>query len=679
MSSISAVRVKDIILDNNHPFASQYGGPDAIGFITFKGMAGGSSKMWSDKINVAKPLFSNIKNHPLLNEIVLIIDSIDDSIYNKGGSSKYYLPSIAIFNHPHHNALPPLSTFKNNNPTTDDYIRSENGMVRRVIDEGTDIVLGEYFKEQMNIKPLTSYEGDVIIEGRFGNSIRFGSTNIGNIFTRNNWSSTGSIGDPITIIRNGQQEFDNPDMERAGWINQPENIDNDASSIYLTSNQQIMGFTPSSIHKSSYGAEQSHTPWETKLLNPEKSNNIRQVNIPSTTDFLNVQEDPILHSPINETSLNEEPSSEYKDSNLRSSIIEIKTDNQTIDFTDTIILNEETKISPTTNPSGSSETNGGLNQKIGKYYTFKQLIYSERFTSNTNLSELVNINNKQASAVIKVKSAKNEVEENISGIITVEWSRDNVSLKNSDGREYTVNAELGGFPGGHIFRNLDEIKGMKSLQNNEPYTLEALSQKAIDSIANQGTEYLKNNPEILSKLKSFKSTPIQEVDLKGRLTIKGGIVNNYPGVDTIPTSEEIFKNLKNIMTKCIDPLKDQFPDLTIISAYRSKELNKQIGGASASSEHIRGHAVDIKSNNTPTSVIFNWCIKNLPEWNNLLWAYPERDDESWIHISYIEGGNQKHRTLASEREDFHEFYGGIRRGNKKEYQDNIPKANNTLI
>ena len=45
------------------------------------------------------------------------------------------------------------------------------------------------------------------MEGRFGNSIRFGST-ISGSHQMNNWSmeTTKSIGNPITIIRNGQTD-----------------------------------------------------------------------------------------------------------------------------------------------------------------------------------------------------------------------------------------------------------------------------------------------------------------------------------------------------------------------------------------------------------------------------------------------------------------------------------------
>ena len=75
------------------------------------------------------------------------------------------------------------------------------------------------------------FEGDKIIEGRWGNSMRLGST-VKN--TPNTWSSTGENGDPITIIRNGQGN-----QTDEGWIPTIEDINNDDTSIYFTSTQKI--------------------------------------------------------------------------------------------------------------------------------------------------------------------------------------------------------------------------------------------------------------------------------------------------------------------------------------------------------------------------------------------------------------------------------------------------------
>ena len=92
----------------------------------------------------------------------------------------------------------------------------------------------------------------MILEGRFGNSIRFGSTNISNeISNPNGWSDLGNTGDPITIIRNGQSSK----LDDKGWLPTTENINEDASSIYLTSNQRIQNFKQASPYIDSWNAE----------------------------------------------------------------------------------------------------------------------------------------------------------------------------------------------------------------------------------------------------------------------------------------------------------------------------------------------------------------------------------------------------------------------------------------
>ena len=184
-TKLEAVRVTDIILDPSHDRFEDYGQYDSIGTIFYTTLNQSNSSTDS----IAKPLFSFVKNYPLINETVLIMFSGDKD--NK--ISTYYLPTVNIWNHPHHNAFPDIQNNQNNN--------YEESILRRVENEPINIKLGEYFQEKTNIKPLLPYEGDTIIEGRFGNSIRFGSTNINDkVNTPNKCSNTCELGDPITII-----------------------------------------------------------------------------------------------------------------------------------------------------------------------------------------------------------------------------------------------------------------------------------------------------------------------------------------------------------------------------------------------------------------------------------------------------------------------------------------------
>tara|TARA_R110000744_G_scaffold8858_3_gene28906 strand:- start:3971 stop:4822 length:852 start_codon:yes stop_codon:yes gene_type:complete len=156
-------------------------------------------------------------------------------------------------------------------------------------------------------------------------------------------------------------------------------------------------------------------------------------------------------------------------------------------------------------------------------------------------------------------------------------------------------------------------------------------------------------------------------------------VNNYPGIDVEYNGEEIAKNLKNLVENCIDKIIDNYSNFTLISAYRSLTLNRMVGGSHDNSSHIKGCAIDFKIPEEHTSYVFNWCINNLPEFHELMWAYPERGNKSWIHISFAKGDNIRRTTLASEREDIHEAYGGYRRGYKKEYQEGIINAIQNLV
>tara|TARA_Y100000592_G_C5473951_1_gene321122 strand:- start:1224 stop:3620 length:2397 start_codon:yes stop_codon:yes gene_type:complete len=237
------VRVLDIILDENHPKFNEYGEYDSIGTIIYSEINKNITKEYIENPNVARPLFSFLKYYPLINEVVLILNTTDKSIYNTGINTTYYLPNINIWNHPHHNALPGLNDLKANKSEEEtNYEETESGIIRRPKDGGTNIELGKYFNEQDKLKPLLPFEGDTIIEGRFGNSIRFGSTTNQGI---NNWSISDPelIGSPITIIRNGQSR----NVDNESWKHIVENINTDDSSIYLTSNQSVSNFITAGI------------------------------------------------------------------------------------------------------------------------------------------------------------------------------------------------------------------------------------------------------------------------------------------------------------------------------------------------------------------------------------------------------------------------------------------------
>ena len=227
-NSIRAVRVLNIILDETHPRFKELGEWNGLGIIEYEDII---NPLPSPSLPIARPLTGNFKNLPLINEVVYLITLPNTEIESISSNTiEYYINIVSLWNHPHHNAFP---TFPNTLPPTQqkDYIQTEAGNVRRVTDQSTEIFLGKTFKERSNIHPILPFEGDMIYEGRWGNSIRIGSTVKD---SPNNWSTVGEDGDPILIIRNGQGV-----QTEEGWVPTVEDINNDDSSIYATSTQKI--------------------------------------------------------------------------------------------------------------------------------------------------------------------------------------------------------------------------------------------------------------------------------------------------------------------------------------------------------------------------------------------------------------------------------------------------------
>jgi hypothetical protein len=239
-------RVKSIVLDETHPRYEELGGWNALGTIEFETVA--TPTVNTQVLPTAKPLDATFKSFPLINEIVYIL-ALPNTDIGEFSTTKtnYYISIVGLWNHPHHNAFPQNSNIL---PPAQqkDYIQTQAGSVRRVTDQSTEIFLGETFIERGDIHPLLPFEGDKIIEGRWGNSIRLGSTVKD---TPNTWSSTGTNGDPITIIRNGQG-----DQTDEGWVPTIEDVNNDDTSIYFTSTQKI----PLEASSTSYSSYSSNPP-----------------------------------------------------------------------------------------------------------------------------------------------------------------------------------------------------------------------------------------------------------------------------------------------------------------------------------------------------------------------------------------------------------------------------------
>jgi hypothetical protein len=232
-------RVKDIVLG---PFKGgtkkadpNYTSAADIGKIYYELLYSPLGISFSEKVSEpAWPIWSFYKQLPLLNEIVIIIKGPSKGLNDKSISQQsFYFPMYALWGDPNQNAFPNMNEWA-------DYLNKYANQpgYSGTATTGSSLPLGYTFEERPQIKNLRPFEGDTILQSRFGQSIRFGST-VPEQKIENTWSNSGTNGDPITIILNQQkpEAFLEKTLRKFDPI--VEDINRDGSAIFMTSTQEI--------------------------------------------------------------------------------------------------------------------------------------------------------------------------------------------------------------------------------------------------------------------------------------------------------------------------------------------------------------------------------------------------------------------------------------------------------
>lgn len=218
-------RVYKVLLTEDKKLADEMGVPvGTLGAIQFRYLV-------NDVVNEQTPtqtalhFDSHSRRFPLENEIVELVSGPAPAASNAKGNNIptiYYKTIIDLWDSAEHNAIPDNSFNTKEGPVT-----------------------GKDFAEKGDIARLQHLPGDKIEEGRFGNSVRIGSSNksIPNV----PWS--GPDGSPVYIIRNRQSK----DLPKGTKITL-EDINTDGTSLYFLSDQTI-GFNPASYNFDSYGED----------------------------------------------------------------------------------------------------------------------------------------------------------------------------------------------------------------------------------------------------------------------------------------------------------------------------------------------------------------------------------------------------------------------------------------
>jgi hypothetical protein len=194
-------RVVHVVLSLNDPYCDN---ASMINGVYFR-----SPKVPADETDIRKFPFAyqgSAQNRtiPLTKEIVTLYTGADPgSIDNPGKTRTYWKEVVNVWNHPHHNAAPDT-----------------------LQDNWLDDILGG-FPEQKTINPLVANPGDTLIEGRLGQSIRFGGSKGASTYI-----DDSNNGKPVIILSNGQIATKN------GSDLIEENVNEDFNSLYFFSDHK---------------------------------------------------------------------------------------------------------------------------------------------------------------------------------------------------------------------------------------------------------------------------------------------------------------------------------------------------------------------------------------------------------------------------------------------------------
>lgn len=106
------------------------------------------------------------------------------------------------------------------------------------------------------------------------------------------------------------------------------------------------------------------------------------------------------------------------------------------------------------------------------------------------------------------------------------------------------------------------------------------------------------------------------------------------GIDNSPT-ETHLSNMRFLAERIFQPIREHFGvPIYISSGYRSKNLNRAIGG-SQNSAHCHGLALDIDMDNRGSEVtnrdVFDFVLNNL-KFDQLIAEYPSNGNPAWVHV-----------------------------------------------
>jgi uncharacterized protein (DUF2345 family) len=232
--------VAHVVLDENDPLAkADKVGSQSIGQIRYSQTS--NLSIPPEQLPKAYPFDKIFNSLPIKNEQVEIYEGEQGNFYYRRIGTDDNPTQTAFINANAKNFSPELDATQ----TTTSYKNTaETGIVNTNQDASkAPGDYGKYYQPQLGIHRLKLYEGDTLIESRFGQSIRFSAYN-------NTAGGNDEQGNPkpafapTLIIRNVEASENN---KKDRGVSVEEDVNRDGSIIAMTSGQHQLGFTPGTV------------------------------------------------------------------------------------------------------------------------------------------------------------------------------------------------------------------------------------------------------------------------------------------------------------------------------------------------------------------------------------------------------------------------------------------------
>ena len=227
--------VVDIIINNDHPLFAVDG--YNVGMAQFRFLTSNRFR-YNENLNWAFAYDSNKTEYPLKGEIIYVFTALNRF---------WYLPKFNVSNRITSQDLPELlnetqqSNANISGAGKSQYYKVASSSPIKVGNTAVTNQIGAYFSDLPNVYRLKHLEGDIIYEGRSGQSIRFGTSWLDGVIddvTKKPFKSIKSDQSPNILIRVG------PDPKAKKTANSTfgqviEDINLDKTSLWMVSDQVV--------------------------------------------------------------------------------------------------------------------------------------------------------------------------------------------------------------------------------------------------------------------------------------------------------------------------------------------------------------------------------------------------------------------------------------------------------